>query len=56
VGFVAGFLEFGTSHMSARPFIRPTWDAWRGSYTHALAGEIRRHFERVVRKYTRGRR
>jgi HK97 gp10 family phage protein len=53
VGFVAGFLEFGTSKMPARPFIRPTWDAWRAGYSKALADEIRRHYERVVRKYTR---
>jgi HK97 gp10 family phage protein len=53
VGFVAAFLEFGTSKMAPRPFIRPPWDGWRGSYPKLLTEQIRRHYNRVVRKYTR---
>ena len=54
VGFVAGFNEFGTYKMAARPFIRPAYDGWVGGGGLAtLAIEIRTQFERVIRKYTR---
>lgn len=52
VGFVAAFLEFGTSKMSPRPFIRPNYDRFKGGYARAAAAAIQKHFERVVRKYT----
>lgn len=54
VGFVAPFVEFGTSKMAARPFIRPAFDAFRVSYVSALTAELRSQYQRVVRKYTRG--
>jgi len=53
VGFVAPFVEFGTSKMRARPFIRPAFDAFRGGFVGALTGELQKQFERVVRKYTK---
>jgi HK97 gp10 family phage protein len=53
-GFVASFLEFGTSKMSARPFIRPAYDSWRaGSFPGELVEAIRKQYERVVKKYVR---
>lgn len=54
VGFVAAFVEFGTSRMRARPFIRPAFDAFRVGFVGALTGELQKQFERVVRKYTKG--
>jgi len=53
VGFVATFIEFGTYKLAPRPFIRPTWDGWRGGFTKSLAKAIGRHYQRVVRKYVR---
>jgi len=51
VGFVAAFLEFGTSKMSPRPFIRPNYDRFKGGFARQAAAAFQRHFERVVRKY-----
>lgn len=53
VGFIAPFLEFGTSKMSARPWIRPAYDVFRGGFPGALAEQMRAQYERVVKKYTR---
>ncbi len=51
-GFIAPFLEFGTSKMRARPWIRPSYDAWRTTaFPGALVAEMRKQYERVVRKY-----
>lgn len=53
-GMVAPFLEFGTSKMSARPFIRPAYDRWRGvAFPSGLVEEMRRQYDRVVKKYVR---
>jgi HK97 gp10 family phage protein len=53
VGFVAPFVEFGTSRMAARPFIRPAFDAFKDGYPGALAGHLRAQYDRVVKKYTK---
>lgn len=53
VGFIAPFLEFGTSKMAARPWIRPAYDAFRGGFAGALAEQMRVQYERVVKKYTK---
>jgi len=53
VGFIAPFLEFGTSKMAARPWIRPAFDAFRGGFAGALTDELQKQYARVVRKYTR---
>lgn len=53
VGFVAPFVEFGTSSQSARPFIRPAFDAFRVSFVAALVPELQKQFNRVVRKYVK---
>ncbi len=53
VGFVAGFVEFGTSHMRAQPFIRPAFDAFQGWFPTMLADHLRRQYQRVVKKYTK---
>ncbi|SUO95260.1 HK97-gp10 family putative phage morphogenesis protein [Suttonella ornithocola] len=43
------FLEFGTSKMPARPFIRPAMDA--DQITGAYASELSKAIEREIKKY-----
>lgn len=50
-GFVAPFVEFGTSKMGARPFIRPALDAF--DFVATFVPHLRTRFERVVRKYAK---
>jgi HK97 gp10 family phage protein len=52
-GFVAPFVEFGTSRMGSQPFIRPAFDAFKGTFPGALAGHLRAQYDRVVKKYTK---
>lgn len=42
----APYLEFGTRHMAARPFLRPAMD----QSTDAISKEFQKHFERQARK------
>jgi len=53
VGFVAGFVELGTSKMRAQPFVRPAFDAFKGGFVAALTVELQKQFTRVVRKYVK---
>lgn len=52
VGYVAPLLEFGTWKMAARPFIRPAWDVFKRTFNRSMVLALRKHYNRVVRKYT----
>lgn len=52
-GWRAPLLEFGTSRHRAQPFIRPAFDRLASTFTQDLTAELRRHYARVVTKYTR---
>lgn len=54
VGFVAPFVEFGTSEQAAQPFVRPEADSFILRFPGLMADNLRRVFSRVVRKYTKG--
>lgn len=49
--------EFGTSHNSAQPFLRPAWDAKKRTVLNGIQGdlwaEIKRSAERLARKALR---
>lgn len=53
VGFVAPFVEFGTSFQPPRPFIRPAFDWFQAGFAGALTAQLQKQYERVVRKYTK---
>lgn len=53
VGFVAPFVEFGTSRMGSQPFIRPAFDAFQGSFSRVMAEQLRKQYDRVVKKYVK---
>jgi HK97 gp10 family phage protein len=53
VGFIAPFVEFGTSTQGARPFIRPAFDAFQGWFPTMLVDHMQKQFNRVVRKYNK---
>jgi HK97 gp10 family phage protein len=53
VGFVAPFVELGTSTQRPRPFIRPAFDFFAQGFTAALVGHLQTQYQRVVRKYTK---
>lgn len=50
VGFVAPLVEFGTSKMGARPFIRPAFDAWKDSYAAEVVRHLEKRFKSVLRR------
>jgi HK97 gp10 family phage protein len=50
VGFVAPFVEFGTSKMGARAFIRPAFDAWKDGFAGAVTMELQKTFKRVAKR------
>jgi len=54
VGWIAPFVEFGTSKMGARPFIRPSYDAWKRGFLAAFVDAARPRFERVLRRHRKG--
>lgn len=45
------FLEFGTSHQSASPFIRPTFEESRAQLTVTFEKEMAKSIKRLERKY-----
>lgn len=47
-GFVARFLEFGTSKMSARPFIRPSLERSRARVLSAFNASVTLQLERIA--------
>jgi len=53
--FYGIFLEFGTRHMPARPFMRPAWDAQVQKVLDQLVGELRAAIERAARRHGRRR-
>jgi HK97 gp10 family phage protein len=50
VGFVAPLVEFGTYKMAARPFIRPAYDAWKGTYAAEVVRRLEKRFKSVLRR------
>lgn len=40
--FYAGFIEYGTAHMAARPFLRPALQLWRGLIRQRAMASMRR--------------
>jgi len=54
VGWIAPFVEFGTSKMGARPFIRPSFDDWKRGFLSAFVAAARPRFERVLRRHRKG--
>lgn len=52
-GLVAPFLEFGTSRMAARPWIRAAYDAFAPGFPAALTRTLGQAYRRVVGKYAR---
>lgn len=48
-GYEAHFQEFGTSHHSPKPFVRPTWRAKIGSALDRIDAARRRTVQRIVR-------
>ena len=54
VGWIAPFVEFGTSKMGARPFIRPSFDGWKRSFLSAFVAAARPRFEGILRRHSKG--
>lgn len=51
--WIAKFIEYGTSKMPARPFIRPTWDRHRREFVPAVTRELRTSYERITKRLVR---
>ncbi len=51
--YILGFLEFGTFRQPARPVIRPAWDAAEGSYPERALQELRKAYERGIKRFSR---
>lgn len=52
-GFIAWFLERGTSRQAARPCVRPAYDAFAPGYPGAVAAALREKTIQVVRRLAR---
>lgn len=48
--FYGAFVEFGTSKMSARPFMRPAFDEKKGEAEQILVQEIREGLSEAVKR------
>jgi len=51
--YILRFLEFGTFRQPARPVMRPAWDAAEGSYPERALQELRKAYERGVKRFSR---
>lgn len=51
--YVVRFIEFGTAHQPARPFMRPVWERHRGRLSGDVAAALRPAYERTVRRLVR---
>lgn len=49
------FLEYGTVNMSARPFMRPAFDAFKGAAIDVQINELKVGIERVAKRVKKGR-
>lgn len=49
--FYAHMVEYGTSKMSARPFLRPAVDSMRGEMPKIIAEEVNKAIERLAKKH-----
>lgn len=47
--FYGRFLEFGTSKMAAKPFLRPAYDAVRGQATRAVKTRMREEIKKALK-------
>ena len=51
VGWVAPLVEFGTSKMGARSFIRTTYDAWKRTFLSVFVIAAGPRFQRVLARH-----
>jgi HK97 gp10 family phage protein len=51
--FYGLFQEFGTAHHAAKPFMRPTWDALKGSMLETIATTLREEIDKSVKRLAR---
>ena len=49
-GFYAGFVEFGTVHAPARPFMRPAWDATKDETLRIIVAEAEKMFKKYAQQ------
>ena len=47
------FIEFGTSKISARPFLRPAFEAGKGDAVNEIKNRLRKAIDMQVRKLTK---
>lgn len=44
------FVEYGTKHMGARPFLRPAYDRMKGRVSQVMGAYIRRRIDKEIEK------
>lgn len=52
-GFVAKFVELGTSTRPAHPFMRPVFDEWQSRISQEFVRAIRPAYERAVARFAK---